>query len=104
MAFCPKCKAEMELNAVRCDACGYDFPPASVDNKRGLAYSPLADLALVVGCLVAGLSAILALVGMVIQAMAGNYIDAFVSAPIVFFLSTAMLVVFLRTIDFAEQR
>ena len=67
--------------------------------KSGIAYSSLADVALFVGCFFAGLCCIAAIINVVIKTISGNYFDAFVTSPIVFFLSLAMLVVFLRTAD-----
>ena len=100
MAFCPNCKAEMDLKAVECEACGYDFPPSmSGREKTGVAYSWLADVALFVGCFVAGLCCIGSVISVFAKIFSGNYIEAFLISPIVFFLSLAMLVVFLRAAD-----
>lgn len=100
MAYCPNCKSNLDLKAVRCPECNYDFPSAIADpSNSGIAYSWLADLALFVGCFCAGFCCIAALVSIVTQALQRDFFDAFVSAPLAFFLSLAMLVVFLRTYD-----
>jgi hypothetical protein len=98
MAFCPSCNAKIDLKAMRCPDCGYDFASPR-PKKSGIAYSWLADLALFVGCFCAGICCIAGLVGIVSKALQGDFLDAFVTAPLMFFLSLAMLVVFLRMAD-----
>jgi hypothetical protein len=98
MAYCPRCNAKIGLKAVRCPECGYDFP-SPTPKKSGIAYSWLADLALFVGCFCASIYCIAILVGIVVKTLQGDFFDAFVTAPLMFFLSLAMLVVFLRMAD-----
>jgi hypothetical protein len=96
MAFCPNCQGVMDAAAVACPHCGYDFPPASADPRRGIAYSPLANLALVVGIVAAGLGCAVAVLAAVAALLNGQWSNALVVAPLAFFLQLAMLVVFVR--------
>jgi hypothetical protein len=97
MANCPKCHAAMGAMDVRCPACGYDFPDEPRDESRtGLAYSWLADIALIVGGVAAGFGCLGAVLSAVAALMNQRYVEAFVYAPIVFFVCLANLVVFLR--------
>lgn len=60
MAYCPKCKGEMLPTAIECTHCGYDFPSRNSDGRgsqSGFAYSPLADLALIVSMIAASIGA-----------------------------------------------
>ena len=68
MAFCIDCGATVEPTAAKCDACGFEFPQISEDEfvrmrtRVGWAYSPLADLVLIVAQALAGLVAVIALI------------------------------------------
>ena len=68
MAFCIECGATLEPTAVRCDACGFEFPQISEDEfvrvrtRVGWAYSPVADLVLIIAQALAGLVAVIALI------------------------------------------
>jgi hypothetical protein len=76
-------------------SCGYDFPEDN-DDRTGIAYSTWADIALMVGGLVAGFSCVAAIlysVGMLVQ---GQFMQGLVAGPVAFFWSLALLVVFLR--------
>lgn len=56
MAYCPQCNGEMSATEIVCPHCGYDFPEAGYTSKKfrpGFAYSPLADLALIVSMIAA---------------------------------------------------
>ncbi len=96
MAFCPKCSGVMDTAAVACPHCGYAFPPADPNPRDGLAYSPLANLALIVGILAAGLGCVVAVIGTIIALVTGQWGTALVVGPLAFFLQLAMLVVFMR--------
>jgi hypothetical protein len=96
MAFCPKCRAAMGPTDAVCPACGYDFPPDAGSHRRGLAYSGLADVALVVATLVAALGSIAALVGMGIALWHREWLIGLVYCPIACLYQVALLVVFVR--------
>src|SRR5713226_1542284 len=96
MAFCPKCKGVLDTAAVACPHCGYDFPPGDPDPRRGIAYSPLANLALVVGTVAAGLGCAAAVIASVSAVINGECVSALLLGPLAFFLQLAMLVVFVR--------
>ncbi len=98
MAYCPKCKGEMGERSVVCPHCGYDFPPEPdpVLKRTGIAYSSWADVALMVGAVVAGLFCLGSAIGSVIALCSGQFLEALIFGPVGFFLSLAMLVVFLR--------
>jgi hypothetical protein len=93
----------MGANESVCPHCGYDFPLEADDSNRscgihrhGIAYSKLADIALIVGIIAAGfgcMAAILASVGLIVE---GRVVEGLVGGPIAFFLQLAMLVVFVR--------
>jgi hypothetical protein len=96
MASCPKCGATMGQMDVVCPKCGYDFPDPPVVPRVGIAYSKLADLALMVGGVWAGLAS-LGFVASGVMALAdARYLEAFVVAPTGFFLCLAFLVVCIR--------
>ncbi|HKB40318.1 MAG TPA: hypothetical protein VKD72_28060 [Gemmataceae bacterium] len=96
MAFCPKCNGEMTATQTACPHCGYDFPPDPAAHRKGLAWSPLAELALFVGTFAAGLGAVLALAAGIVALTRGEWLIALVVCPIAFLLQVAMLVVFVR--------
>ena len=96
MAFCPKCQGVLDAAAVACPHCGYDFPPGNADPRRGIAYSPLANLALVVGIVAAWLGCAAVVIASVGALMSGQWVAALVVGPLAFFLQLAMLVVFVR--------
>lgn len=99
MAFCPKCKGEMGATEIVCPHCGYDFPSPDLyasNSQNGIAYSRLADIALVISMISAGLGCVVAVVATVIALLHGQLFGALVVGPIAFFLQLGMLVVFLR--------
>jgi len=98
MAFCPKCSKEMGATEKVCPHCGYDFTPCADERRRrtGIEYSFLADIALIVGGIVAAFSCIGSIIYSILMVFALNFWQAFVIGPIIFFLNLAMLVVFLR--------
>lgn len=99
MAFCPECKGEMPGTAIACPHCGYDFPDtksAAANARTGFAYSPLADLALVVSMVAAVLGAGAAAVATIVSLYYGAYFHGLIMGPIAFLLQLGMLVVFLR--------
>lgn len=99
MAYCPKCKGEMSATAVVCPHCGYDFPnvtPAGPQPKDGIAYTPLADLALIISTIAGVVGCCGAVFAMILLLFSGQFFTAIVVAPIAFFLQLGMVVVFLR--------
>jgi hypothetical protein len=99
MAFCPKCNGVMEATQAVCPHCGYDFAPAPGAHRKGLAYSPLADVALLVGTFVAALGCLGALYGMVVALWWGEWLTGLVICPVLFLYQLALLVVFVRAQD-----
>jgi hypothetical protein len=100
MAFCPNCKKEMGAREIVCPHCGYDFPdpPRMEQRNRGFEYSVLADIALGVGALVAMIVCVGSVLGSIAALFQGELVHALLTGPISFFLSLAMVVVFLRTL------
>ena len=97
MALCPKCNATLEQMDAVCGVCGYDFPDTMpVADKTAFPFSPMADVSLALGALVAALACVAMVIAGVIAAFAGRFEDAFFVAPIKATLCFAMLVVFLR--------
>ncbi len=100
MAFCPKCKGEMGSGDTVCPHCGYDFPAEQHPVPgSGFIYGRLAQTALVIGEVAAGVGCIVALIGCVVSLLSGHLVDALVRGPIGFFLLLAMFVVFARVLD-----
>ena len=103
MAYCPQCKSELPLAAVVCESCGYDFPSESdgrsSSNRDGLAYSPVADIALIISMLAATIGCIGTAIWGFAQILRGNFVSGLVQAPLAFFLQLGMLVVFIRVQD-----
>ena len=93
----------MPATAIVCNSCGYDFPKSSDSGSRngrdGLAYSPLADLALIVSMLAAAIGCLGAVIGSLASVFKGDFISGLVLAPLAFFLQLGMLVVFIRVPD-----
>lgn len=104
-ATCPKCNGKMSVTETVCPHCGYDFPLLGYPNatrspeKNGIAYTALGDFALVIGMVISGLGAIGALVAGVLLTAGGNYFAGLVQAPLSFFMSLALYVVFQRVAD-----
>lgn len=98
MAYCPKCNGEMGQEDVVCPHCGYDFPPErELEQRRiGIEYSVWADIALAIGTVVAGFSCLGSAIGSLVAVITGQFVQGLVIGPVGFFLSLAMLVVFLR--------
>ena len=105
MAFCPQCRKEMgQMDAV-CPHCGYDFPTQEPEapEPSGIAYSGLADIALIIGEIAATLGAIMALFYVVMLLLGLHILHALV-AVIGFFVSLANFVVFVRIRDMGRNR
>ncbi len=98
MAFCPKCNGEMDVIAKACPHCGYDFalPPVFTSDEPGIIYSGLADVALTISSIAAGLGCIGAIIVAIRALTRSHLFEAFVLCPIAFFLQLGMLVVFER--------
>jgi hypothetical protein len=98
MAYCPKCKGEMGEADVVCPHCGYDFPPEPDSSQRriGLEYSVWADIALIVGAVVAALGCLGSAFYSVAMVLTREYVQGLVVGPTSFFVSLALLVVFVR--------
>lgn len=102
MAFCPECMGAMASVEIVCPHCGYDFPDVQGSKPRtGFAYSVLADAALVVSMIAAGLGSVLTALATVAALLAGELITA-VMGVIGVFLQLGMLVVFLRVSDLTK--
>jgi hypothetical protein len=88
----------MATRDVVCPHCGYDFPeePHSAADVRGIEYSKWADVALLIGAIVASLFCVGTAVGSVIAIFSGEFVQGLIAGSLSFFLALAMLVVFLR--------
>ena len=97
MAYCPKCNGEMPSSAIICPHCQYDFSNvAAAVPQVGFAYSPLADVALIISMLAAALGCCGAVYFTIVSLCFGQLISGLFIGPVVFFLQLGMLVVFLR--------
>jgi hypothetical protein len=98
MAYCPKCNGEMGQQDLVCPHCGYDFPPEPerMPERTGIAYSAWADVALHVGGVVTAIVCVFTAFGSVVALFSGEFAKGLIAGPIIFFLSLAMLVVFIR--------
>jgi hypothetical protein len=108
MAFCPKCKEVMSVMETICPHCGYDFPAmelvqSAFSEPSGIAYSGLAEFALIVGEFAAGFSAVISLF-MAAMFLIGFRISYLFGAIIVFFLCLANFVVFERVRNMGNKR
>ena len=98
MAYCPECNSEMGMTDTLCSGCGYDFPQEGrhrTIGRPGLAYSSLADLALLIGEIVSGLKAIAFAIGAVVMLFRGELLIA-VGATLLSLLAFGLFVVFAR--------
>ena len=85
--------------AIECTHCGYDFPSKNSDGRAsqsGFAYSPLADVALIVSMIAASIGACAAAIAAVAGLYHGQFLNGLVLYPIACLLQIGMLVVFLR--------
>ncbi len=98
MAYCPKCRCEMLPTAIECPECGYDFPASDPTSKasRGFAYSPLADIALIVSMIAAVLGTGGAVIAAIVALFQGKFLNGLFVYPVVALLQLGILVVFLR--------
>ena len=99
MAYCSQCHGEMTATEVICPHCGNDFPdaiPTSNKLQHGFAYSPLADLALIVSMIAAVLGAGGTALMTIIALVHGQFVFGLFFGPVAFLLQLGMLVVFLR--------
>lgn len=97
MAYCPKCNGEMPANAITCPHCQYDFSDVATPiTPVGFAYSPLADVALIISMLAAALGCCGAIYFTIISLCFGQLMSGLFVGPVAFFLQLGMLVVFLR--------
>jgi hypothetical protein len=88
----------MGTRDIVCPSCGYDFPsePDRALGRAGIAYSAWADVALMVGGVVAGLSCVGSVFYSLAMLIQGKFLLGLLVGPVAFFLNLAMLVVFLR--------
>lgn len=89
----------MTATEVICPHCGNDFPdaiPTSNKLQHGFAYSPLADLALIVSMIAAVLGAGGTALMTIIALVQGQFVFGLFFGPVAFLLQLGMLVVFLR--------
>lgn len=100
MATCPNCKGAMSVTAPVCPHCGYDFPLQKPEKPqpRGIAYSALADFALVIGMISAAIGALGMLILCGAAVLDHNFRAAF-EAALRFFVLLALYVVFVRVVD-----
>lgn len=89
----------MGTTAIVCPHCGYDFPSTDTrihPDKQGLAYTTLADIALIISTGVSGFGCVIALLFSVLSLFQWQFLNGLVLFPMAFFLQLGMLVVFLR--------
>jgi hypothetical protein len=105
MAYCPKCKAEMDSHDIACPACGYDFPQAENPKapKEGLLYSQAANIILVIAavlCIIGSFFSIIITCINLIQFEIEN-LFACLAATI---LLLALTIVFVRALSMNENQ
>lgn len=98
MAYCPKCKGEMAAMETVCPHCGYDFPVQAA-RREGIAYSRLADIALLVCTIVSGIGCVVVIFAVVAAILEGHLLIALIVGPIVFLEQLGLFVVFVRIQD-----
>jgi hypothetical protein len=95
-AFCPKCNGTMGMRDRECLHCGYDFPSLRRNRDPRFVYSRVADLALIVGSVAAGLGCVTTVFAAIRFLLDGNCGAAFLLCPLAFFVQLALMVVFIR--------
>ena len=99
MAYCPECNGEMPVTAVECPHCEFRFPETpreNSDRRPGFAWSPLADIALIVSTVAAAIGACISVFFGLIALSQGMFFQALVVAPIGFLIQLGIVVAFLR--------
>jgi uncharacterized membrane protein YvbJ len=99
MAFCPKCNGVMGTAEIECPHCGYDFESASmqvVSRRAGIAYSPMADIALHISMVSAVCGCVASVFVGIASLLHGEILAPLIYCPIAFFLQLGMFVVFVR--------
>ena len=93
----------MGATELGCPHCGFDFPLATGSPVRptGFAYSALADAALTISMMAAGLGCIVAVLAVVVSLVQFQLVNTVLSV-VAFFLQFGMLVVFLRVSDLTK--
>ena len=104
MAWCPKCKKEIGQTATICPHCGHDFRSAdsTEEERKGLAYSRLADIALTVVQIAALVACVLAIIAAVVALLSLQWLDTLICA-VQFFIYLAVFVVFARFQDMSGK-
>jgi hypothetical protein len=101
-AFCPECAQPLDESPhgdTAPEGKQIGAPEGAPLSRPGLAYSPLAQVALVVGVLFALFGCAVALVLAMVSVARGDWFTGLLVCPIGFFLQLAMAVVFLRVMD-----
>ena len=101
-AFCPECAEPLDEPPSRPapqEVKQSGAPEGAPLSGPGLAYSPLAHAALVVGVLFALIGCVVSAVWAVVSVGRGDWGTALLVCPISFFLQLALAVVFLRVMD-----
>jgi len=105
-ARCPKCKEPVDAKASKCEACGEDFTRAfpleehtTGEFDRSLVHGPVGDFALKVGQFASMMGATITVVGVIFAVQGGQWFNALVVCPLMFFFQLAMYVVFRRVED-----
>lgn len=104
MPSCPECKRTLGETELVCPECKRDFRCLGAPPKReGIAYSTAAEVALVVGQVVAALGCAVALFACALAFVQGRWVDALLAGPLGFFLLLAQLVVLMRAQDMVRE-
>lgn len=102
IAFCPNCHLEIPATAVVCPHCEYDFPEVDTpaqSSERGFPYNSLANIALLISTVAAGIGMAAALFFSVIALCSGDLCSGLFLGPVAFFVQMGLMVVFLRVQD-----
>jgi hypothetical protein len=98
MAFCTKCGGAMGETDATCPKCGYDFPEQTeiYVERKGWEFSETANFVLIIAAAVMLFSCLGSLLFTIAMLLKCEWWHALLSGPASFFVSLAMMIVFLR--------
>jgi hypothetical protein len=97
VTLCPQCQKPIGITTTECPHCGYDWPESDLPRPMtGWEDSPLADAALMIAAVLSGLLSLFCFLGIFVEALLQQWVNAFIWFPLMGFYQLALLIVFIR--------